>query len=77
MLKTTSCVPFHINLGKGLQILNLIEIEKNCIQPDNDVKTAKGQVSEGMEGLISQNDHFEKQAEEFQNVITALAINQK
>ena len=60
-------MPLHINLAIGLQILNLIE--KDCIQLDNDIKTAKGQVSADMEDLISRIDHFEKQAEECQSMI--------
>ena len=60
-------MPLHINLDLRSEVLYLIE--EDCIQLDNDIKTAKGQVSEDMEDLISRIDHFEKQAEEFQSMI--------
>ena len=59
VLQHTSCMPVHLNLGIGLQVLNMVE--KEAIKLDNDIKEVKGKTTDDIDKLLLEISKLEEE----------------
>ena len=61
-------MPVHLNLGIGLQVLNMVE--KEAIKLDNDIKEVKGKTTDDIDKLLLEISRLEEEQTSLKEEIT-------